>query len=63
MITIRKAKLKDYSTLMNLQVAEDQKAYIATFGELWEHRSPDIEFFVVNDGKEVLGKAGIRSRR
>ena len=55
MITIRKARLKDYSTLMNLQVTDEQKPFMCTFGELWENRTPDVEFFVVNEAKDVLG--------
>ena len=40
---------------MSLQVADEQKTFISTFGELWENRSSEIDFFVVNEGKEVFG--------
>jgi diamine N-acetyltransferase len=55
MLTFRKAKLKDYSSLLDLQVTPEQKEFISSFGELWENRTADTEFFVINDGRELLG--------
>lgn len=55
MITIRKAKLKDYAILMEMQVSEEQRAYVSGFSELYNQRTPDHEFYVINEGKELLG--------
>ena len=55
MITIRKAKLKDYSTLMEFRVSETQNTFVSNFAELYEKRTQDHEFFVINQGKELLG--------
>jgi len=55
MITIRKAKFKDYARLMEIRVANEQRDFVTDFNTLFEHRTPDHEFYVINDGKEILG--------
>ncbi|UGA56098.1 GNAT family N-acetyltransferase [Vibrio sp. VB16] len=55
MITIRKAKLRDYSTLMELEISSEQQPFVSMFGELYKNRLPEYEFYVVNEGKELLG--------
>lgn len=55
MITIRKAKLKDYSLLMDMKVSPEQQAFVSGFAELYKDRTQDHEFYVINQGKELLG--------
>ncbi|WP_375750065.1 GNAT family N-acetyltransferase [Vibrio sp. HN007] len=55
MITIRKAKLKDYSILMDMTVSEEQKPYVTSFSDLYHDRKPEHEFYVVNQGSELVG--------
>lgn len=55
MITIRKAKLKDYALLMEMTVQDEQKPFVSTFGELYKNRLPEHEFYVINQGKELVG--------
>ncbi|WED20564.1 GNAT family N-acetyltransferase [Vibrio sp. JC009] len=55
MITIRKAKLKDYSILMDMKVSEEQRNFVTGFSELYQNRTPDHDFFVINNGSELLG--------
>ncbi|GLO61039.1 hypothetical protein MACH09_15470 [Vibrio sp. MACH09] len=55
MITIRKAKFKDYASLMEMEVTDEQKPYVTNFNTLYEHRTPEQEFYVINEGKELLG--------
>ncbi|MDB1123772.1 GNAT family N-acetyltransferase [Vibrio algarum] len=55
MITIRKAKLRDYSTLMELEIDPSQETFVSGFGDLYKNRAPEQDFYVVNEGKELLG--------
>ncbi|WP_181388327.1 GNAT family N-acetyltransferase [Vibrio albus] len=36
-------------------MTKEQLEFISSFGDLWENRTADIEFFVINNGKEVVG--------
>ncbi|MDG3088199.1 GNAT family N-acetyltransferase [Vibrio hannami] len=55
MITIKKAKLKDYSILMDMRVSDEQKQFVTGFSELYQARKPEHEFFVINQGSELVG--------
>lgn len=55
MITIRKAKLRDYAILMELSVNDEQKCFVSDFGDLYNKRTHDHDFYVINEGKELLG--------
>lgn len=55
MITIRKAKFKDYATLMSFEVTQEQRPYVSDFMEIFENRTPEQEFYVINQGKTLYG--------
>lgn len=40
---------------MEIRVAEEQRNFVSDFNTLFEKRTPDHEFYVINDGKEILG--------
>jgi RimJ/RimL family protein N-acetyltransferase len=55
MVTIKKAKLKDYAELMALEVTEQQQPFVSDFASLYEQRTPALEFYVINKNTQVLG--------
>jgi len=55
MISIRKAKLKDYATLMNFDIHEEQKNFVSGFSELYKKRTQDQAFYVINKDKHSIG--------
>ncbi|SON48824.1 GNAT family N-acetyltransferase [Vibrio tapetis] len=54
MIAIKKAKIKYFSSLIELNVSVEQKGYVTTFDHLYENRSnEDVIYAITHDAQYV----------